>query len=295
MSARRGGRCSWIGGPAGVALVATMLGLSACPRHVRIARPYPPPTAAELRDLLAVRQRSVTTIDGMARATSWLGGDRIRATVLMLVDRQGRLRLAAEVALQGTVAVLATDGQQFELLDTRKNELRRGPACPANIASLIRIPLGPAEVAAIFLGDAKLPAVGPELAAVDAVDWDGDIGADVLVVPRGDGQLRYLFWRPDPGGARAGSAVRLVGATAVDRDGHPLWRVAFEEFVDVASPSGAARASLPQIIRFAEGASSFDDGVEIKFKDRTLNERFAPDAFLLAAPPGVTTIDVACP
>jgi hypothetical protein len=300
MKMRRGPLASagaaWPRSRALVALMAVALGLagSACPRHVRIDRPYPPPPVAELRDLLVARQSGVSTIDGMARATSWLGGDRIRATVFMLVERGGRLRLSAEVALQGTVAVLATDGERFALLDVRKNELRRGPACPANIASLIRIPLGPADVAAIFLGDARLPApaADPAGAASDAdtVEWDGDAGTDVLVIRRGDGQLRYSFWRPASGGA-----ARLVGAAATGRDGRPVWRVAFEEFVDVAPAGGGAARPLPQVIHYAEGSGSFDDGVEIRFKDRTLNGKFAADAFSLATPPGVTTIDVACP
>jgi len=266
------------------ALFVLPLLLAACPRQGLIARAYPPPAPDELRQLVAARQRAVTSINGAARATSWLGGDRIRATVLLLVERAGRLRLEAEVSLQGTVAVLTTDGQRFALLDVRKNELRRGPACPANIASLIRIPLSPAEVAAIFLGDAKLP--GPD-GANDAVDWDGDTGTDVLVVPSGAGHLRYHFRHRDTG------SPLLVGVTAVDAAEHPVWRAAFEEFVDVSSPRGAV--SLPQLIHYAEGTSSFDDGVEIKFKDRTANDPISPDTFTLTAPPNTPTIEVACP
>jgi len=266
-----------------LALLALPL-LAGCPHHARVERAYPPPAAADLRGQLAARQSAVTAINGSARATSWLGGDRIRATVLMLVERAGRVRLEAEVSLQGTVAVLATDGQAFALLDVRKNELRRGPACPANIASLIRIPLSPAEVAAIFLGDAKLPDGDP---ANDTVDWDGDTGTDVLVVPAPAGQLRYHFRHRDTG------APLLVGVTSVDGAQKIGWRVAFEEFVDVPSPRGAV--SLPQVIHYAEGTSSFDDGVEIKFKDRTANEPIAPGAFTLTAPANTPTIEVACP
>jgi hypothetical protein len=264
-------------------LLALTLLAGACPRHGWIERAYPPPAPAELRQMLVARQRAVASINGSARATSWLGGDRIRATVLVLVERAGRLRLEAEVSLQGTVAVLATDGQRFALLDVRKNELRRGPACPANIASLIRIPLAPAEVAAIFLGDARLPDGD---AANDSVDWDGDTGTDVLVVPGGSGQLRYHFRHRDRG------APLLVGVTSVDDAGKPIWRVAFEEFVDV--PSRGAAVSLPQVIHYAEGTSSYDDGVEIKFKDRTANDLISPDAFTLTPPPGTQTVEVGC-
>lgn len=267
-----------------LALLVLPLVLAGCPHHARIERAYPPPAAAELRQMVVARQHAVTAINGSARATSWLGGDRIRATVLVLVNRAGRLRLEAEVSLQGTVAVLATDGQRFALLDVRKNELRRGPACPANIASLIRIPLSPAEVAAIFLGDAKLPSGD---ASNDAVDWDGDSGTDVLVVPSGAGQLRYHFRHRDTG------APLLVGVTARDGAQKPIWRAAFEEFVDVPSPRGPV--SLPRLIHYAEGASSFDDGVEIKFKDRTANDPVAADAFTLSPPSGTPVLEVGCP
>ena len=122
-----------------------------------VARPYPAPTPEALTAALAARQQAVAGMSARVRATSWLGGERVRATVNMLVERDGHLRFEAEVSLQGTVATLATDGATFALLDARKNELSRGPACPANVASLIRIPLAPADVAAILLGDARLP------------------------------------------------------------------------------------------------------------------------------------------
>jgi hypothetical protein len=282
--------------PARLATTASVFALAltigGCARHPAIVRPYPPPTAAELAEVIAVRQRTVTSMNARVRATSWLGGDRVRASVLMLVDRPGRLRFEAEVSLQGTVAVLATDGHRFAFLNTINNQLRRGPACPANVASLIRIPLGPADVAAILLGDARLPQ--SVRATESTVDWDGDRGTDVLIVRRNDGWLRLMVRRP--GGDNRDSQV--VGAVATGADGRTHWRVAFEDFVGVqAVPSQglAAKVSLPQTIRFAEGDSSFDEGVEIKFKERTLNQAAAEDAFLLGAPPGAATIDVGCP
>ena len=229
------------------------------------------------------------------KATSWLGGDRIHATVLMLVDRPGRLRLEAEVSLQGTVAILATDTQRFAFLDTQHNELRRGAACPANVASLIRIPLGPVDVAAILLGDVHVPAdrSNPESAGayVPTVDWDGDRRVDVLVLPGSITSYRLFFERRGPGD------FRLVGATELDHDGRPRWRTAYESFTSVPTgkPGGGAAVDLPQTIRFAEHGGSFDDGVEIKFKERTLNEEAAAGAFDLPAPKGATVLEVACP
>ena len=164
--------------PLAAAMAAVIL--CGCPPKPPAVRPYPPPTAAELAATLAAHQAAVRSMNARVRATSWLGGDRVRATVLMLVTRAGQLRFEAEVSLQGTVATLATDGVRFALLDVHKNELRQGPACPANVASLIRIPLAPAEVAAILLGDLALDPIPSE---AGAVSWDPTRGADVWTLP----------------------------------------------------------------------------------------------------------------
>jgi hypothetical protein len=203
----------------------------------------------------------------------------VRATVNMLVERDGRLRFEAEVSLQGTVATLATDGAVFALLDARKNELSRGPACPANVASMIRIPLAPADVAAILLGDARPP---PDGGAAAAVDWDADTGADVLSLadPAG-GALQILF-------RGTGADRRLVGAIRVGGSGARLWRTSYEDF------EAAGGEWLPRTIHFAEGNASFDDGVEIRFRDRVIGAAAPAGAFALAPPPGVALRDVGC-
>src|SRR5262245_65694075 len=107
--------------------------LAACCAHATpVVRPYPAPAADALLATLSAQQAAVRGMNARVRATSWLGGERVRATVNMLVERDGHLRFEAEVSLQGTVAMLATDGASFALFDANKNEFSRGPACPAN-------------------------------------------------------------------------------------------------------------------------------------------------------------------
>ena len=262
-----------------VALAAVLL--AACCAHAPPAvRPYPAPAPDALIAALSAQQAAVRGMNARVRATSWLGGERVRATVNMLVERDGHLRFEAEVSLQGTVAVLATDGTTFALYDVQKNELSRGPACPANVASLVRIPLAPADVAAVLLGDARPPsAIDP---ATATVGWDSGRGADVLSVPmREGGTLQFLF-RGD------GPARTLVAVIRAGANGAPLWRTAYEDH----ETAGGAR--VPGVIRFAEQNASFDDGVEIKFKDRTLNAPPAAGVFTLAPPAGATVVDVGC-
>jgi outer membrane lipoprotein-sorting protein len=270
------------GRAAALGIAALALGCAQAPAPPA-TRPYPAPLAETLLAGLRAHQAAVTSASARVRATSWLGGERVRATVNMLMVRDGHLRFEAEVSLQGTVATLATDGNTFALYDARRNELSRGPACPANVASLVRIPLAPADVAAVLLGDARLPAASPE--GETAVAWDPSRGADTLVLRDPAGGDLHLFFR----GQGDGQGARdLVAVVRTGRDGARLWQTAYEDFETV----GGVR--LPKLIRFAESNGSFDDGVEIRFKDRTLNAPPPAGAFTLAPPPGAQVRDVGC-
>jgi len=252
-----------------------------CAGTSHVTRTYPAPTTVELVQALRARQAAVRAVNMEVRATSWLGGQRVRGTVQMLVERGGQLRFEAEVSLQGTVAALAVDHDQFTFIDHQKHLFRKGPACAANVASLIRIPLGPAAVAAILLGDAPLL----EGSKAADVAWDDTSGSDVLIVTETSGtSLRLGLHRPDP--AKALWDVLFVEGLASHAT--QRWRVSYENF------ERKGDAALPRLIRFAEPGKSFDDGVEIQVRERLLNPTFAALAFILEAPPGYTVELAAC-
>jgi len=217
-------------------------------------------------------------MNARVRATSWMGGERVRATVNMLVLRDGHLRFEAEVRIQGPVASLATDGTTFALHDVRKNEFSRGPACAENVASLIQIPLAPADIAAVLLGDARLPQPPGQA----SVAWDASRGADGLSLRTPDGGQLQLFFRGQ------GKDRALIAVARTGPDGKPLWQTAYDEL------ESAGGVRLPKQIRFAERNRSFDDGVEIQFKDRTINAPNPPDAFTLTPAPDAKVQDVGC-
>jgi hypothetical protein len=215
------------------------------------------------------------------RATSWLGGKRVRGTVQMLVERSGQLRFEAEVALQGTVALLAVDRGQFTFIDHQKHVFRKGPACPANVATLIAIPLAPPEVAAILLGDVPLPEGSKAL----GVEWDSQRGADVLVLGGPQGSALWLGLRRPNSAAPAWDVLYLEGQDVGAKD---RWRVAYEDL------ERSGQVALPRLVRFAEPGKGWDDGVEIKIRERTLNPAFPEGAFTLAQPAGYTVEVAAC-
>ena len=252
--------------------VLTVVGLlSAACATAPVQRSYPIPTADELLAALRARQAAARSLNLETRTTSWLGGERVRGTVQMLVERSGNLRFEAEVSLQGTVAALAVRDGTFVFVDHQKKIFRQGLATPADVASLIRIPLPPQAVAAILLGDVFFP---EETRALD-VGWDR--GADVLHLQTPEGaELWVSLRRPAPMVA-AWDVVAVAGQPAFRR---ARWRVSYEDLQRIGGQS------FPGRIRFAETGRDFDDGVEIKVRDRILNPSFQDDAFLLAPPPG---------
>src|SRR5262249_52238253 len=120
----------------------------------------------------------------------------------------------------------------------------------------------------------------PDAAVSRDVAWDAARGADVLELAGSGVTLRVFFARKD-------GAVDLVGAEALSA-GKRLWRTSYEDFEAV----GTAR--LPRTILFAEGDASYDDGVEIKIKDRTINAAPPEGSFVLTPLPGVAVKDVGC-
>jgi len=83
----------------------------------------------------------------------------------------------------------------------------------------------------------------------------------------------------------AWNVLYLEGQEAGAKD---RWRVAYEDF------DRSTRVALPRVVRFAEAGKSFDDGVEIKIRERTLNPSFPEGAFQLARPDGYTVERATC-
>jgi hypothetical protein len=263
-----------------LAAVAVLAALAGCGHAVKaIPRPVdrPAPAAEVLFAALVERHQELRTTQMETRTTSWLGKDRARATVLMLVDRAGRLRFEAEVPVQGAVASLAVRGREFTFLDLQQHVFRRGPACPANVGLMIPIPLMPDEIAAILLGDAPLG----EGARPVEVQWDGQRRADVLVIERPTTGAAARLWVTfsAPGGRH--DVVAVEGSAP--GPSQPHWRVAY----DALGPVGVGQLTMPGLIRFAEPGRSFDDGVEIKVKERMgVNKPIPDESFVLTPPPG---------
>lgn len=270
-----------------IVLTFGLAGCAAAPKPTIPRPPGPPPAGAELLAFLAARRAAIRSANLETRTTSLIGSERVAGIVLMLVDRGGRIRFDAELSLRGTVASLAVAGGGFALLDHRHRVLRRGPSCPENLASLIRIPLSPEEVAAVLLGDAPVSTY----ARVQGVSWDETLGAEVLAVEqagRGAGTRRLFVALRRRQAGRHWDVVGIAGENP--RAPGRRWRVLYEGL----APAAAGDFSLPDRIRFAEPGAAFEQGVEIKVKDRIVNPTLAEAAFALAPPPGYRVEEIGC-
>lgn len=281
------------------ARLVLLAALCPCCRTPPVQRAYPPPSAEELEAFVDHRDRAIDTLNGRAKATSWLGGQRMRSTVYALIDRRAGLRFEAEVSLQGTIAILVMQGSQFWFLDLQKNVFQHGSACAGNVGALVGIPLGAAGVASVMIGSGWLR-VRPVPDAPDnhhrkpgVVSWDPTLGADVLSV--GD---RSLSFRKRDGD------WDIVAFEAPSAKGR--FKLLYEDFETFAvkplpplekgsyRPGRPTSVRLPRVVRFAEDGKSFDSGADIAWKERTLNEVIPPDRFRLDPPPGVRIENVDC-
>ena len=243
-------------------------------------RPYPGARAGALLATLAAHQAAVRGMNASARATSWIDGSACARRSTCSSSATATCASRPRSACRGWSRRWPPTAPRSRSTTRARTSVNHGPACPANVASLLRIPLAPADVAALLLGDVRLPdGAQPD----EQVSWDAARGADTLVVRARDGGALQLMFRGSKDAERALVAVVRIGASGARR-----WQAAFD---DVKNAGGVL---LPETIRFAEGKASFDDGVEILFKDRKLNSPPAANAFTLATPPGATVSEVGC-
>jgi hypothetical protein len=193
--------------------------LAGCP-PAHVERPYAPPTAAELVQALQARAAQLRTLRADARVDHMGdGGERVKLSVAMLLERGGKLRLEAESPLGGALATLVSDGQRFQLLDVRANRFLVGAAEPCNVARLIRVWLSPDDVVQVLMGGAPL---GGE---PTGVRWDPSNGGREVL------ELRT----PDGGRQTISLDARerrwdVVAAERKDAEGKTLWRLEHDDF-----------------------------------------------------------------
>ena len=104
---------------------------------------------------------------------------------------------------------------------------------------------------------------------------------------------------PVPAAAEVSAA--MVGSELTQTIGVPAMVLPEASFAAAVKANGSPTTServlgvaLPRLVRFAEPGKDFDDGVEIKIRERALNPTFPEGAFALAPPSGYKVELAAC-
>lgn len=247
-------------------LALALLAASAC-RTVIPAIPLAPddprPAAFLAQWDEAVQERR--SLRGRARlAVDSDGGDvRIRGKEIVVLERPARMRVEVQGFLNQTAAVIATDGERFEIFRSDARSYETGTVHPALLWQEAHLALTPEEAVEVLLG---APAPGAGLVPARAVDvGEGLIRMD-LVDAEGRVRRRAAF----------DTAARLREFEVIGGDGAVLWRAQFGDY----APVDGVPFAHAIVLDVAAGVTH----VEISLRDVELNPELPPDIFRLRAP-----------
>lgn len=245
-------------------LLAAALSAAACrtpvPTFERLPADDPRPqqrlaawaeSAAARRSL---RARARLSVDGPA--------ERLRARLVLLLERPGRLRVEMKGIIDQTLAVLVTDGERYELLRADDGSYHSGAVHARLLWETARIDLHPRDAIALLLGAPEPDAsLAPRAAFADLA---GDVRIDL-----GDtaGRLRRR--------ARFDALGRLVQIEHLDTAGSLLWAASYGEFADVGGQDFAHRLTL---------VTADETRAEIAFRAPELNPELSSDLFRVGPP-----------
>jgi hypothetical protein len=263
----------------GLALAASGCGGFPAPK-------YPFPDAGQL---LARHDSLASSLNGIraeARVDQRGNQGRIRGTVLMFVERSGRVRF--DVMTQfGPVAILTSDGSQFAFSDLREKKYLTGETCPRNIARLLGVPLSAADTAHFLLGGTPILVY-----TTSELSWNED-GYYTLVLRGVKGERQELDFQLDPADVNlppSAQHVSLLRTELFDAKGDRVWRVSYSDLQPVAS--GQTRLRLPYTVRVEQPASHSD--TLVRFKELKLNPTFSDEIFVQEPRPGMTEEEASC-
>jgi len=202
----------------------------------------------------AMRGRAHLAVDGEVR---------IRADQIVVLERPARLRVEVLGLLNQTAAVIATDGERFEVFRSRERSYEAGPVHPGLLWQEAHLALTPEEAVSLLLGALVF---GPDSQPVRAAAI-GDRRVRVDFVDAQQGLRRRAVFD---------TAARLRELVIFDGAGDPRWTARFEDYAPVSGVPFAHRI----VLDVSTGASR----VEISLRDVELNPDLPPGIFQLRAP-----------
>lgn len=258
--------------------------LAAC--HSLPPPAYPIQSAEQVLERNAQSARALLGIRAEARVDQRGSQGRVRGTVLMFVERTGRVRF--DVMTQfGPIAILTSDGARFGFADLREKRFMTGETCPANIARLLGVPLSATDTAHFLLGGSPL------LQSVkSSTRWNDDGYYTVtLTGPKGERQELDLELDPqDRDKPPAEQRLALLRTELFDARGERVWRVSYSDLRRVES--GGVQLRLPFSVQVEQTASRSD--TLVRFKEMAINPAFRDAIFTQEPLPGMQLEEASC-
>lgn len=233
------------------------------PPAVPLAPEDPRPVA--LLASLGERGAELQALRGLAKLSVEGPEGSLRSKQVLVVARPARLRVEVLGFLSQTVALLATDGETYDLFQVKERRFERAPVHPGLLWEVAGIALAPDEAVRVLLGAPDLE----DLAPAGAVALpEGGVG--VLLADAGGSRRRGVEF--DSGGA-------LRRLTAWRPGGLVAWDVRYD---DVEERDGLAFAHQIALEFPATGVEA-----EIDLDRVELNPSLGSKVFELEPPPGV--------
>ncbi|CAG0951426.1 hypothetical protein MYXO_00223 [Myxococcaceae bacterium] len=242
-------------------------GLGACataptrpPRPTATGAAVDPATAESLLGRMRSAAGERQSLRGVAQLSFDGAAGSVRSKQAIVVELPGKLRIEVLGFLSQALAVLVTDGQEFELFKAEDRSRRRGEVYPGLLMEVGQIDLTPEEGAALLLGS---PPEMPDLRLASAVGLsDGGVGLD-RVDSRGVLRERLDF--------AADGRVQRVERYEVNQ--RLVWSVDYRDYRD----AGGIDFAHTLVLWFPSSQTT----VELVFKQVELNPTLPSGVFTL--------------
>lgn len=250
-------------------------------------------------DELTAHHASVRAWAGRLRAEARVdrrdGGDRVRGTVFMMLERPDRVRFDAMTQF-GPAAVLTSDGASFALTDLRENRFFAGPTCAENIARLLGMPLEAEDLARLLVGEA------PERSFETPGEGHLDCESGQYVIETTDpasGRVDrrvYDVRQADVEGPLESQRLRVREHTRHAADGTLEYRVRWDDyrFVEDLESSATPREGLAMAFRVQFEIPPRGIDTLVRFESIELNPTLESNVFVQDARDGLTIERVEC-
>lgn len=224
--------------------------------------------------VLSVQRAAFAGVDAIsadARVDQRGKQGRIKGRVMMFARRPASLRFDA-MSQFGPVSTLTSNGEVFALSSFRDKRFITGPACPQNVARLLRMPMEGSQVVEFLLGGSAL---------IDAqrrtIAWDED-GFYRIVLYAADGHRQELdvkLREADLEAALDAQRFTLLRSELLSPKGKSRWRVTYDDYQRVKH---AGKTILwPFRVHVVQKASDMD--TLIRFKEVTVNPSIPEGVF----------------